>query len=112
MIIGINSFTTAYIIAPAAKPRRYGRIGTTNEMARSVIKAPRGSIIPDRIPSRNALLLLIPPLARGMDMIAPSGKFCIAIPRDKAKAPLSPSSVPEEIIAAYITPTAIPSGRL
>ena len=31
--------------------------------------------------------LLFPSLRRGMETMAPSGKFCMAIPKDKANAP-------------------------
>ena len=45
-----------------------------------------GSTIPERLPTKNALCFEYPLLFKGKDKIAPSGKFCIAIPMDKAKA--------------------------
>ena len=88
VIIGVNSFITAYIMAPAANPKRYGNKGITTDKARMVIKAPNGSMIPETNPYRKAFSFFIPSLAKGVDTIAPSGKFCIAMPNDKAKAPL------------------------
>ena len=38
---------------------------------------------------KNAFPLLTPSARRGMEMIAPSGKFCIAIPRESASAPMA-----------------------
>ncbi len=48
----------------------------------------------------------------GMEMIAPSGKFCIAIPIDSAKAPAMVTEVLPASTPAKTTPTAIPSGIL
>ena len=45
-------------------------------------------------------------------MIAPSGTFCIAIPRASANAPPADMSAEPDNKPAYITPTAIPSGIL
>ena len=39
-----------------------------------------GSTIPDNTPYTKALSFELPVLCNGMDMIAPSGKFCMAIP--------------------------------
>ena len=41
-ISGISSSTTTYIIAPAAKLQRYGKIGTIKAIAKIVIIAPIG----------------------------------------------------------------------
>ena len=76
-------------MAPAAKLRRYGNAGTISPAARIVITAPIGSTIPDKTPPIKAFVLLIPSERSGMDMIAPSGKFWIAIPSDSASAPIS-----------------------
>lgn len=54
-ISGINSSTTTYSIAPAAKLSRNGRAGTTNCAARIVSIAPSGSTIPERTPLANAV---------------------------------------------------------
>ena len=77
-----------------------------------VTTAPIGSTIPDKVPNRKALPLLFPSLFKGMEMMAPSGKFWMAIPMASANAPAavmlpSPVSIP-----ANTTPTAIPSGML
>ena len=48
----------------------------------------------------------------GIDIIAPSGKFCIAIPIAKAKAPAIVIPAFPIRAPAKVTPTAIPSGIL
>ena len=47
-----------------------------------------------------------------MEIIAPSGKFCIAIPRARASAPPAVISAEPVRKPAYTIPTAIPSGIL
>ena len=71
---------TTYIMAPAAKLNRYGITGSIIPMA-SIVSIPAiGSTIPDNTPYTKALSFELPVLCNGMDMIAPSGKFCMAIP--------------------------------
>lgn len=72
---GISSSITTYIIAPAAKDRIYGRTGVINEVRIIVKIAPIGSTIPERIPNEKAFHLDIPVPSRGIEIIAPSGKF-------------------------------------
>lgn len=45
-----------------------------------------GSTIPDNEPIQNALCFEQSLLFKGKERMAPSGKFCIAIPMDKSKA--------------------------
>ena len=47
-----------------------------------------------------------------MEMMAPSGKFWMAMPRLSARAADRVMAVPPLRISAYTTPTAMPSGRL
>ena len=61
--------------------------GTISDAARMVSTAPMGSTAPDSTPSRKAFPLSLPSARRGMEIIAPSGKFWIAIPRASASAP-------------------------
>ena len=68
---------------------RYGNAGTIKPAARIVRIAPIGSTIPDNTPLIKARGLFSPSAHNGMDMIAPSGKFCIAIPKDSANAPIA-----------------------
>ena len=58
-----------------------------NPAARTVSTAPSGSTIPDNTPATNAFDFFMPSALSGNEIIAPSGKFCIAIPIDKASAP-------------------------
>ena len=105
---GISSSTTTYSIAPAAKESKYGRIVPTNPVKSIVIIAPIGSTIPDNIPYINAFVFETPSDLSGIEIIAPSGKFCIAIPIASARAPVKvipafPFKAPAKDI-----PTAIP----
>ena len=69
--------------------------------------------MPDSAPIANARARLMPPpLCSGSEMIAPSGKFWIAIPSESANAPAAESDAPPMRSPAYITPTAMPSGML
>ena len=47
-----------------------------------------------------------------MEMIAPSGKFWMAMPTDRAKAPARVIVVFSVSTPAKVTPTAMPSGIL
>ena len=71
-----------------------------------------GSTAPLRLPRRNERQRELPSARMGMEMMAPSGMFWMAIPNDTATAEAmemfaTPCSAP-----AKTTPTAIPSGRL
>lgn len=73
---------------------------------------PNGSTAPLRLPMIKDRHLELPAARMGMEMMAPSGTFCMAIPMLTAMAlandnPAAPFSTP-----ANTTPTAIPSGRL
>ena len=77
---------------------------------RIVMNPPTGSTTPESTPHMNAFFLLMPSPHNGIDIIAPSGKFCIAIARAIAAVAVIPESF---IIApANATPTDIPSGIL
>ena len=68
--------------------------------------------MPDSVPSTNALARPSPLAASGSEMIAPSGKFWIAMPSDSASAAPSERSAPPVSQPASTTPTAMPSGML
>ena len=77
-----------------------------------VISAATGSTAPESTPIAKVFLFAIPSASKGMETIAPSGKFWIAMPSDSVSAaaaviPDEPASSP-----AYTTPTAMPSGIL
>lgn len=78
---------------PAAKLSRYGSTGTTSPESSTVRMAARGSTAPERVPSRNALPLPIPEERSGREIIAPSGKFWIAMPRESASAEAARSRI-------------------
>lgn len=62
------------------RARGLGITGSIIPMA-SIVSIPAiGSTIPDNTPYTKALSFELPVLCNGMDMIAPSGKFCMAIP--------------------------------
>ena len=73
-------------------------------------KAATGSTTPERKPSKKAFIFEQPSSFKGIEMIAPSGKFWIAIPIDKAS--IACSLMLPVIALAIITPTANPSGTL
>ena len=73
--------------AERAKLSRYGRAGTMTLAARMVSTAPMGSTTPDSTPPQNARPLLMPSARRGIEMMAPSGKFWMAMPSERASAP-------------------------
>ena len=56
--------------------------------------------------------MLIPSARSGMEMMAPSGKFWMAMPSDKASAPAAVIWALPDRYPAYTTPTARPSGML
>ena len=109
---GINSSTTTYTIAPAAKDNIYGRIGITAWVNAIAITADIGSTIPERVPYKKALPLEIPSAFKGIDIIAPSGKFCMAIPTASTIAPAIVILAFPIKAPANTTPVAIPSGIL
>ena len=74
--------------------------------------APMGSTTPLSVPSTNDFHLLLPAALMGMEMMAPSGMFWMAMPNATVTALAkemydAPFSAP-----AKTTPTAMPSGRL
>ena len=74
--------------------------------------APIGSTMPLNAPIRNAFHLLCPSPRKGMETIAPSGMFWMAIPTDMAMAAAAVIPMPSCSAAAMTTPTAMPSGKL
>ena len=84
---GINSSTTTYIIAPAAKDNAYGNMGRMDTTANAPITPEIGSTTPDAWPNKKAFLRDTPSRLKGIDTAAPSGKFCRPIPIAKAAAP-------------------------
>ena len=76
-------------MAPAAKLSRYGRAGTTSPAAQMVNSAPTGSTAPDSVPAQKARSRLMPSAFSGIEIMAPSGKFWMAMPRDSASAPIA-----------------------
>ena len=83
---GINSSTTTYNIAPAANASKYGSINIMASAKTIVNAAATGSTTPDNVPYKNAFPLPFPSERNGSETMAPSGKFCIAIPNDNAIA--------------------------
>ena len=81
-------------------------------VSRMVRRAPMGSTIPDITPIAKARPLPKPWPSRGMEMTAPSGTFCRAMPAASAKAAAAEMKVSPERAPAKTTPTAMPSGRL
>ena len=77
-----------------------------------VSTAPIGSTTPESTPPQKAFPFFIPSARRGMEMIAPSGKFWMAMPSDSANAPAAVIWALPDRYPAYTTPTAIPSGML
>ena len=74
-ISGMSSSTTTYSMAPAAKLSMYGINGTISLEATTVRKPNSGSTAPVSTPSQNDLHLDFHSALKGMEMIAPSGKF-------------------------------------
>ena len=52
-----------------------------------VSAAPMTSTMPERMPSAKAFDFFMPSATSGRDTMAPSGKFCMAMPRERASAP-------------------------
>lgn len=109
---GISSSMTTYSIAPAAKASNAGIAAAVSSKNITVAIAATGSTSPDSVPIKNALARLFPSLCRGIDMMAPSGMFCTAIPMDNASAAATVSVALPSLTPASTTPTAIPSGML
>ena len=80
-------------------------------VSKIVMTALIGSTIPDNIPSINERNFFFPEDASGIDIIAPSGRFCMAIPIERVRA-LSIGITFPNIADAVATPTQIPSGML
>ena len=74
-ISGINSSTTTYIIAPAAKLKKYGSNGTTCVANKMVMIEAIGSTNPDKTPYMKVFHFGIFSALSGIETIAPSGKF-------------------------------------
>ena len=66
---GINSSTTTYIIAPAAKANKYGNIKIIFEVNNSVINAKTGSTIPEKKPYKNDFHLDNPEDFKGIEIM-------------------------------------------
>ena len=97
-------------MAPAANGRRKGIVAVAIEANRRTIAPPIGSTKPLKLPMANAFQRLFPSLRSGMEIMAPSGMFCMAIPNERAHAPAVLKS--DATAPAMATPTAIPSGKL
>ena len=111
-VSGSSSSITTYIIAPAAKDNRYGNILVILLVSKSVIMAPIGSTIPERVPYKKLFHLDIFFSFNGIDTIAPSGKFWMAMPIEREYAAANVVNVFFDKKLANMTPTAIPSGIL
>ena len=107
---GINSWTTTYIIAPAAKESKNGRRYLTLSTKSAPITPAIGSTIPLRLPIINDLVLDNPSRLNGTETAVPSGKFWSPIP--KASRQVAPSVTPSSpyFKEPKATPTANPSG--
>ena len=90
--------------------KRFGEMLATKYVNKIAIPAAIGSTTPLKKPYKNALNLEIPSSFKGIEIIAPSGKFWIAIPI--AKASIASLLIELFIKPATITPTAKPSGIL
>ena len=89
-----------------------GSVGVSKAANKMTKTEPIGSTTPLSAPIVNERHLLLPSDFRGMEIMAPSGMFWMAMPSDSVMAaptdmPTSPCSIP-----ATTTPTAIPSGKL
>ena len=93
---GRNERTNDTIVELDWKGNPIASYNGTAEAARIVSSAPTGSTMPDRTPSAKAFPLLFPSAHSGMEIMAPSGKFWIAIPRARARAPPAVISVEPE----------------
>ena len=98
-------------MAPAAKESMYGNSGIEAVDKSITAIAPIGCMAPLRQPNVNDFHLLFPAALIGIETMAPSGTFCMAMPAATISAlidviPVSACSAP-----ASTTPTAMPSGR-
>ena len=73
---------------------------------------PMGSTMPLSAPTPKAFQRLLPAARNGIEMMAPSGTFWMAIPKERARAPAVVMPAPPFSAPAMATPTAIPSGKL
>ena len=73
-------------MAPAAKASMYGRIGISSEANNRTATAPTGSTAPLNEPITNDFHFELPAARMGMEMMAPSGTFWMAIPKETAMA--------------------------
>jgi len=80
----------------------------------SIITArpPNGSTAPLRLPIVNERHRLLPSARIGMEIMATSGMFCMAIPIDIASATAELMPASPDAAQASTTPTAMPSGKL
>ena len=99
-------------MAPAAKASMQGRVGIRCVASNITAKAPIGSTTPLSEPSIKDFQRLLPAARIGIEMMAPSGMFCMAIPKDTEMAAANEICVDQFSAPANTTPTAIPSGRL
>ena len=74
--------------------------------------APIGSITPRSEPNTNDLHRLLPAARMGMEIMAPSGMFRMAMPNDTEMAAANDMCGAPFSAPANTTPTAMPSGRL
>ena len=91
------------------KRQKIGRTGSIKDAKRIVNTAAIGSTTPDAIPFKNAFGRLIPSLLKGREIMAPSGKFWMAMPMDRLIAPIKVIISLLVSIPAKTTPTAMPS---
>ncbi len=97
---------------PAAKASRKGNAGTTHAARSTVSTDATGSTSPVSVPIQNDLKREFPALRKGIDTMAPSGKFCIAMPIDSVSAPAMGMKALCSSTPAIVAPTASPSGIL
>ena len=99
-------------MAPAAKASMYGRAGIRSDASNRTAMAPIGSTTPLRDPNTNDFHRLLPAARIGIEIMAPSGMFCMAMPNDTEMAAAKDMCEEPFSAPANTTPTAIPSGRL
>ena len=109
---GINSDEHTAIIAPAEKDKRNGSMFSIIETKIAPIIPAIISTIPEAWPIINDLNLLLPLALKAKLVEAPSGKFCIPIPRAIKIAPVIVNSFGYKAKQPNATPTAKPSGIL
>ena len=64
----------------------YGRAGIRSDASNRTAMAPMGSTTPLRDPNTNDLHRLLPAARIGIEIMAPSGMFCMAMPNDTEMA--------------------------